>query len=76
MNIKNISMRLELSFWNLAIDLLSESSAFQNFVTWVYRELTLPVLALSRSFNPKKALLLAAGGWLLGFMAGVLILLV
>ena len=76
MNIKNISMRLELSFWNFAIDLLSESTPFQNFVTWVYRELTLPVLDLSRSFNPRKALILAAGGWVLGFMAGVLILLV
>ena len=74
MNIKNISMRLELSFWNFAIALLSESPAFQKLVTWIYRELTLPVLDLNRAFDPKKALVLAAAGWTLGFLAGLLIL--
>jgi hypothetical protein len=81
MTIKTISLRLEISFWRLAINLLSESTFFQNLVTWFYRSISLPLERLSQmrvSLPPARWALLrslglpASAGLALGFLSGLL----
>lgn len=49
-----VSIRLEILFWNLAIDLLTESPVFQELATWAYyRGLPLWRRFCQRAFTPR-----------------------
>ena len=73
MNIKQLPNRLELSFWNVTIHLLSQSAWLRSMVPWLYRSIGLRWSAFSRAFELRLALLWAGAGLLLGFVGGVLV---
>jgi hypothetical protein len=73
MSLRQISSRIELSFWQIIISLLSESRHLQRLVRWVYLEF-LPVLEIFfENFDKKRAFLWAAGGVGFGLLTGLLI---
>jgi hypothetical protein len=72
MDLKQLSLRLEISFWNMAIELLSKSAFFRGLVRWVYRACSGDWLRSTEAFQPSRALIWALVGLALGFCAGLL----
>lgn len=83
MSIRRFPAWIEISFWNLAIVLLSESALFRGLVRWSYKNLiplvqkicmareNLTWIASIQYLNPIRVLLFALAGWGLGFLIGV-----
>jgi hypothetical protein len=68
LNIKQLTMQLELSFWSLAIRLLSESRLLRSALPYIYG-------LFSRSkFQPGLRIIVACSlsGFLVGLILGVL----
>ena len=73
MSLRQLSTRIELSFWQIAINLLSQSSMLQRLIRWFYLTL-LPFSAeFSKRFERRRVYRWAAAGLGLGFMLGFLI---
>ena len=72
MTIRQLSTRLEISFWQLVIQLLSESRTVQRMIAWVYHRGSPATARFINSLNAERALQWAAIGLALGFLAGLL----
>ncbi|MGW8224407.1 MAG: hypothetical protein ACWGOY_01675 [Anaerolineales bacterium] len=73
MSIRQISSRIELSFWQILIGLMSESPQFQRLVRWSYLGLFPAAAKWSNNYNLRRAFQWAAGGLGFGIMIGFLI---
>jgi hypothetical protein len=71
-DIKQLPSRLELSFWNLTIHLLSQSAWLRSLVPWIYRRVGLRWSAFSRSFDIRRAFIWACAALAIGFFGGFL----
>jgi len=67
-NLTELTSRIEITFWDLAIWLLSKSTPTQILLRWCYSQLELHRLY----FNPETALLWSGTGLILGFVIGYL----
>ena len=72
MSLKQISIRLELSFWQLVIILLSESRPVQLLITWIYQDLLPAWRQLVLTFDISRAFFWSAIGLALGVLVGLL----
>ena len=73
MSLRQISTRIELSFWQIAISLLSESTFLQRLIRWFYLDF-LPFSAeFIKRFERRRVYRWAAAGLGMGFMLGFLI---
>ncbi len=73
MSLRQLSTRIELSFWQITIILLSQSSMLQRLIRWFYLDL-LPFSAeFSKRFDRRRVYRWAAAGLGMGFMLGFLI---
>ena len=73
MSLRQLSTRIEVSFWQIIISLLSESRLLQLLVRWVYLELLPTLVAFLQHFNQQRVIRWAAAGLGIGLMTGVLI---
>lgn len=71
MSLRQISIRLELSFWQIIICILSESSAVQRLLRWAYSDLFPASAGYKYQINKKKMILWAAVGLGLGSLIGL-----
>lgn len=75
MSLRQISTRLELSFWQIIICLLSESRMVQRLIRWVYTDFY-PQTDHYQWIDLKKIILWAALGLGLGLLCGFVIAIV
>jgi hypothetical protein len=73
MSLRQLSTRIEVSFWQFIISLLSDSRLLQNFIRWVYLEFFPTLIAFIQHFNQQRVIRWAAAGLGLGLMTGFLI---
>jgi uncharacterized paraquat-inducible protein A len=76
MSLKQLSIRLEVSFWQLVIQLLSESRAVQAIITWIYHHGVPATTGFFHNLEVERALRWAAVGLALGFLTGLLSVLI
>lgn len=72
MSLKQFSIRVEVSFWQLVIQLLSESRTVQAIITWIYHRGLPATNLLTNNLEVERALQWAVVGLALGFLAGLL----
>ena len=72
MSLRHFSTRLEISFWQLIIQILSESRAVQRLIAWSYRCGTPAIARFLHGLDAEQLLQWAAIGLALGFLAGLL----
>ncbi len=73
MSLRQLSTRIEVSFWQIIISLLSESRLLQRLVKWVYLEFLPTLISFLQHFNQQRVIRWAAAGLGLGLMTGFLI---
>jgi hypothetical protein len=73
MSVKQISSRIELSFWQITISLLTQSSSFQKLVRWFYLIIMPKSGILFQNFDHHRVFRWAAVGLVLGLIIGFLI---
>lgn len=73
MSLRQLSTRIELSFWQIVIGVLSESQSMQRLIRWLYLDLIPLAAAFIHQFNRRRVIRWAAAGLGLGFLAGLLI---
>ena len=73
MSLRQLSTRIEVSFWQIIIILLSESRLLQRLVKWVYLEFLPTLITFLQHFNQHRVIRWAAAGLGLGLMTGFLI---
>ena len=76
MSLKQLSIRLEVSFWQLVIQLLSESRVVQAMITWIYHHGVPDTTRFIQSIEIERALRWVAVGLALGFLTGLLSVLI
>lgn len=69
MNLKYLPMRLELSFWNFVINLLSQSRGIRSLVAWIFSDHSTRLKSLFRTFQRNRAL-----GWATSSLILILLL--
>ena len=72
MSLKQISTRMEISFWQLVIQLLSESHTIQRIISWIYHRGLPSTTKFIQGLDFDRVLRWAAVGLALGFMTGLL----
>jgi hypothetical protein len=72
MSLKQISIRIEISFWQLVIILLSESRPVQNLITWIYKDFLPAWQHFVLTFDISRAFFWSAIGLALGVLVGIL----
>lgn len=72
MSLKQFSIRLEISFWQIVIQLLSESHAIQRIIAWACNRGLPGTLRITHRLDSERLLRWAAVGLLLGFLTGLL----
>jgi hypothetical protein len=72
MSLKQFSIRLEISFWQFVIQILSQSHTVQGIIAWIYNRGLPRTLRFVHSINADRLLRWAAVGLLLGFLTGIL----
>ena len=72
MSFKQFSIRLEVSFWQLVIQLLSESRPVQALIAWIYYNGLPATTRLIHNFEVERALRWAIVGLVIGFLTGLL----
>lgn len=72
MSLRHFSTRLEISFWQLVVQILSESRSVQRLLAWSYHFGSPAIARLLHSIDYERALQWAAIGLALGFLAGLL----
>ncbi len=73
MSVKNISTRIELSFWQIIISLLSQSKTFQKLVRWFYQNIMPKYGTFLHNLNRHRIFHWALIGLGFGFAIGFLI---
>ncbi len=73
MSVKHISSRIELSFWQIAIALLSQSSSLQRVIRWFYLDIMPNVTKFSKQLDRQRIIRWAIIGLGFGFAIGFLI---
>ena len=73
MSLRQLSTRIEVSFWQIVIILLSESRLLQRLVRWVYLDFLPLLVAFLQHFEQQRVIRWAAAGLGLGLMTGFLI---
>jgi len=73
MSLRQLSTRIEVSFWQIIISLLSDSRLLQSFIRWIYLEFFPTLIAFIQHFNQQRVIRWAAAGLGLGLMTGFLI---
>jgi len=73
MSLRQIPSRIELSFWQITISLLSQSSMLQRLIRWFYLDLMPFSAEFSKRFERRRVYRWAAAGLGMGFMLGFLI---
>lgn len=71
MNLKYLPVRLELSFWNFVINLLSESRGIRSLVAWIFSDHSSRLKAFIRTFQRNRALGWATSSLILFFLLGL-----
>jgi len=72
MLIKQFSLRLEISFWQLVIALMHESAFVQNVIRWGYHRLLPLVLGLSQLVDFKRVANWGIAGFFIGLVISVI----
>lgn len=72
MSLKQISIRIEISFWQLVIMLLSESRPVQLLITWIYQDFLPTWRQFVLTFDVTRAFYWSAIGLALGVLVGLL----
>lgn len=73
MILRQLSSRIELSFWQMVISLLSESNLLQRLIRWFYLELLPRSLEFIKQFERRRVYRWSAAGLGMGFIIGLLI---
>jgi hypothetical protein len=73
MSLRQLSSRIELSFWQIVIDLLSESHSLQRLIRWFYLDFVPATANFFHQFDRQRVIRWAAFGIGLGFVVGFLI---
>ena len=73
MSLRQISTKIVLGFWQIAISLLSESKSIQRFVRWFYLDLRPKTSRLFNQLESHKVLRWSAAGLGMGLLFGFLI---
>lgn len=73
MSLRQLSTRIELSFWQIVISLLSESRPLQRLVRWIYLDFHPKLVTFLQHFEKHRAIRWAAVGLGLGLLTGFLI---
>ena len=73
MSIRQLSSRIELTFWQVAINLLSESRSLQRLVRWFYLNLEPRLAQYTKRLERRRIYRWSAAGLGLGFFTGILI---
>jgi hypothetical protein len=73
MSLRQLSSRIELSFWQIVIGLLSESHSLQRLIRWFYLDFVPATAEYSRQFDRQRVIRWAAIGIGLGLVVGFLI---
>ena len=76
MSLKQFSIRLEVSFWQLVIQLLSESRTVQTLIAWIYHHGLPATTRLIHSLEVERVLRWAVVGLAIGFLTGLLSILI
>jgi hypothetical protein len=73
MSLRQLSTRIELSFWQMVITLLSESDLLQRLIRWFYLDLLPRSVKFLKQFELRQVFRWAAAGLGMGFIIGFLI---
>ena len=73
MSLRQLSSRIELSFWHIVIGLLSESHSLQRLIRWFYLDFLPATTNFFQQFDSQRFIRWAAIGLGLGFVIGFLI---
>ena len=73
MGLRQLSSRIELSFWQIIIGLLSESKTIQQLVRWFYLDFLPATTGFFQSLDRRRVIRWAVVGTGLGFAVGFLI---
>jgi hypothetical protein len=73
MSLRQLSSRIELSFWHIVIGLLSESQSLQRLIRWFYLDFLPATTNSFQRFDSQRVIRWAALGLGLGFVVGFLI---
>jgi hypothetical protein len=73
MSLRQLSSRIELSFWHIVIGLLSESHSLQRLIRWFYLDFLPATTNFFQRFDSQRVIRWAAVGLGLGFVVGFLI---
>jgi len=73
MSLRQLSNRIELSFWQIIISLLSDSQKLQRIVRWFYFDCQPAMSAFIQHFDRRQAIRWGAAGLGLGLIVGFLI---
>lgn len=73
MSLRQLSNRIELSFWQIIISLLSDSQKLQQMVRWFYLDCQPYLSTFFQNFDHRKAIRWGAAGLGLGLIAGFII---
>ena len=73
MSLRQLSSRIELSFWHIVIGLLSESHSLQRLIRWFYLDFLPATTNIYQQFDSQRVICWAAVGLGLGFVIGFLI---
>jgi len=76
MDIRQLTIRLEIGMLSILIDLLSDSRLFQDIFRFFHKRILPELFALRESFNTRLATGLSLAGLVLGFLIGFFISLV
>jgi hypothetical protein len=73
MSIRHLSSRIELSFWQIVIGLLSESQTLQRLIRWFCRSFLALIADAIQQIDRQRFIRWAAAGLGLGMIVGFLI---
>ena len=73
MSLRQLSTKIELGFWQIAISLLSESKSIQRLVRWFYLDLRPKSSQLFNQLERHKVIRWSAAGLGMGLLFGFLI---
>lgn len=73
MLIRQLSLRLEISFWQLVISLMYESPWVQGLLRWGYHRLLPLISGLPHLIEPKRVAIWGISGFWIGLIFGILV---
>lgn len=73
MSLRQLPSRIELTFWQIVINLLSQSRMLQRFIPWVYLKVRPHVMTVRTGINLRRFVRWSATGLGLGLITGLVI---